>query len=500
MAIRRPSLRNNAKDLEFLKRLEAAHSRGLRRQAVELERRAPQGEAMLSAASPKRLVVTGEAPAIAQAVASALRSRGHDAQVGQPRDLQIDGVVSTAGLSGSLDAAAAHGAALAAARSMAARALLPGAVFVTLQDTDGRFGRDGRLEAAWRGGLTGLAKTAGHEWPRARVKAIDVATHGKTADEVARRIVAELCEGGDELEVGIYGDDGRVTPVMRTAPLEAAGASRAALPDDLVIVAAGGARGVTAASIVRLASARKLRVAMFGRTALEEWPAALAPDAHPISVRRMLAGDPSSGGPREIGRRADRIIASREVRMTLQRLAAAGSEGRYLAVDVMDADAVARALVDVRRAWGPITGLVHGAGVLADKLIKDKTDEQFNRVFAAKVRGLRTLADALRDDPLAFVSLFSSIAGRYGNPGQSDYAMANEVLNRAAWALAAERPECRVCAINWGPWEGGMADPAIRAQFEARGVKSIPLDVGADAFVAEALFGGDAPEVVFGGP
>ncbi len=500
MAIPHPAARTNAKDLELLKRLEAAHSRGLRRQAVELEPHAPRGEAMLGVASPKRLAVTGEAPAIAQAIASALRARGHDAEVGRPLDAQVDGFVSTAGLSDALDDAGAHGGALAAARAMAGRALAPGAIFVALQDTGGRFGRDGRLHLAWRGGLTGLAKTAAQEWPQARVKAIDVATQGKTVDEIARRIVTELCEGGDELEVGLHGEDGRLTPVMRTALLAAAGSRRAPLPDELVIVAAGGARGVTAASIVRLASARKLRVALFGRTTLEDWPSALPPDANSIAVRRMLSATPSSGGPKEIGRRADRILASREVRATIDQLAASGSEGRYFAVDVKDPGAVAGALADVRRAWGPITGLVHGAGVLADKLIKDKTDEQFHRVFSAKVRGLRTLTEALRDDPLAFVSLFSSIAARYGNPGQSDYAMANEVLNRAAWALAAQRPQCRVCAINWGPWEGGMADPAIRAQFEARGVKSIPLDIGADAFVAEVLFGGDAPEVVFGGP
>lgn len=499
MAILPPLSENIIAERALLQRHKAAHARGLRRQEVVLEQSAPRGHAILPAASPKRLAVTGDAPAIAQALAAELRSRGHDVAVGMS-PVGIDGVISTAGLSDALDAAATHAAALGAARSMAARASLPGAIFVVLQDTEGRFGRQGSIQSAWRGGLTGLAKTARHEWPQARVKAIDVATAGKSPAATARRIAAELCEGGDEVEIGLGDGENRLTPTLQTVMLDGAGASRAALPDDLVIVAAGGARGVTAASIVRLASVRKLRVAMLGRTPLEDWPDALAPDADAVSVRRMLAKDPASGGPKEIGRRADRIVASREVRATLERLAAAGSEGRYFAVDVANADAVARALADIRQEWGPITGLVHGAGVLADKLIKDKTDEQLHRVFAAKVQGLRTLTDALRDDPLVFVSLFSSIAGRYGNPGQSDYAMANEVLNRAAWALAAQRPGCRICAINWGPWEGGMADPAIRAQFEARGVRSIPLDDGADAFVAEALFGGDAAEVVFGGP
>ena len=45
----------------------------------------------------------------------------------------------------------------------------------------------------------------------------------------------------------------------------------------------------------------------------------------------------------------------------------------------------------VRATWGPVTGLVHGAGVLADKKIGDKSDEDFNKVFATKVLGLQVL-------------------------------------------------------------------------------------------------------------
>jgi hypothetical protein len=136
--------------------------------------------------------------------------------------------------------------------------------------------------------------------------------------------------------------------------------------------------------------------------------------------------------------------------------------------------------------------------VLADKLIKDKTDAQFRKVFATKVRGLQALLWALGHDRLDFVGLFGSIAGRYGNAGQADYAMANEVLNRAAWALANARPGCRVMSINWGPWDGGMVDDALRAQFEARGVPLIGRDIGIDAFMRElTASAGSVPEVVF---
>jgi hypothetical protein len=91
------------------------------------------------------------------------------------------------------------------------------------------------------------------------------------------------------------------------------------------------------------------------------------------------------------------------------------------------------------------------------------------------------------------------VAGRSGNAGQSDYAMANETLNRIAWKLRADRPDCRVVSVGWGPWAGGMVTPQLKAHFERAGVPLIPLDVGARALVDE-LTASDAVEVVIGGP
>ena len=130
---------------------------------------------------------------------------------------------------------------------------------------------------------------------------------------------------------------------------------------------------------------------------------------------------------------------------------AAGGEARYRAVDVTDRAALSGALEVVRAEWGPITGLVHGAGVLADKRIADKSDEQFTRVYRTKVAGLEAMLAATQDDPLELILLFSSVAARSGNAGQCDYAMANEVLNKVAALEGRRRPGCRVRSLGWGP-------------------------------------------------
>src|SRR5690606_29052321 len=135
---------------------------------------------------------------------------------------------------------------------------------------------------------------------------------------------------------------------------------------------------------------------------------------------------------------------------------------------------------------------VHGAGVLADRRLEDKRPEDFERVFATKVDGLDALLEATAGDPLDTILLFSSVAGRFGNAGQSDYAMANSVLDAIAAREAAARPAARVRSLAWGPWAGGMVTPELAALFESRGIGLIDLERGADAFVREAYARGPA--------
>ncbi|HEX4383081.1 MAG TPA: SDR family NAD(P)-dependent oxidoreductase, partial [Myxococcales bacterium] len=177
----------------------------------------------------------------------------------------------------------------------------------------------------------------------------------------------------------------------------------------------------------------------------------------------------------------------------------AGGEARYEAVDLLDAAAVASAVSKARNDWGSIDAVIHGAGVLADKLIQDKTDAQFERVFATKVVGLQSLLEATKGDKLRALLFFSSVAARFGNLGQADYAMANEVLNKVA-ALEQQRRggDCVVRALGWGPWDGGMVDDGLRSRFAALGVSLIPLEAGAKQ-VCDELKTGDAAEVLLGG-
>ncbi|MEL7028005.1 MAG: KR domain-containing protein, partial [Pseudomonadota bacterium] len=125
--------------------------------------------------------------------------------------------------------------------------------------------------------------------------------------------------------------------------------------------------------------------------------------------------------------------------------------------------------------------------VLADKYIEEKTPEQFAHVFETKVDGFGRLLAATADDPLRFIVAFTSVAAQFGNVGQTDYAAANEVLNKVCQAEAYRRKgACLVRAINWGAWEGGMVSPELARHMKELDFKLIPLDGGA-AYLREVL-------------
>jgi len=141
-----------------------------------------------------------------------------------------------------------------------------------------------------------------------------------------------------------------------------------------------------------------------------------------------------------------------------------------------DAVALQDQLATAVEHFGSITGIIHGAGVLADKLIEKKTEQDFENVYSTKVNGLQSMLACVSQ--LEHLVLFSSAAGFYGNIGQSDYAIANEILNKFAHFYKRHYPTCHVISFNWGPWDGGMVTPELKQLFAQRNIDVIPIEVG----------------------
>ena len=371
-----------------------------------------------------------------------------------------------------------------------------GAFLCTISRLDGAFGIHSAapLFDPLSGGLAGLSKTASHEWPEISCKAIDLGTFPDST-AAARAVADELFQVGP-LEVGLT-PTGRAALTLSELPAVSTAATPPLQPGEVVVVTGGG-RGVTAATAIALATAYCPRLVLLGRSPepLPE-PAWLTPLSDESSIKRaILTHATEKLHPKEIEERYRAVIAGRELTETLASIAAVGESALYQSVDIRDSQAVSDLLDSIRREHGPIRGIVHGAGVLADRLIMDKTREQFAQVYGTKVAGLRSLLAATAKDDLRFIALFGSTTGRFGRSGQVDYAVANEVLNKLAQNEARLRPGCRCVCINWGPWDGGMVTPALKKVFGNEGIDLIPLQAGGE-LLAREIAATDAPvEVV----
>jgi len=135
----------------------------------------------------------------------------------------------------------------------------------------------------------------------------------------------------------------------------------------------------------------------------------------------------------------------------------------------------ATALAKVRAELGPLRGVVHAAGALADGVLAAIDAETAVAAQRAKVLGAIWLDELTAADDLSHFVVVTSMAGTLGNPGQAAYAGANTFLDAfAAWRRARGRPGA---AFAFGPWAGaGMSerlDPRLRQRLHERGVGSL---------------------------
>ncbi len=460
----------------------------------------------LNIGADKTVYIAGSTTGFSAALAQAFKRTGIDAQLISMDQVLNSDLTAMAGLvivydpdqGGEAFLKSAFALARKSGPALMAAASGQAAFFTTVSFLGGGFGfDDGPIFDPLQGGLSGLAKTAALEWPTVLCRSLDLAPE-PVADNTAMDAISSLTMIHGPVEMGIR-DDLCNIPELVTA--EATPETATITPDDVFVIS-GGARGVTAQCAMALADRYQPAIVLLGRSP-EPWeePGWLTDLVDEADIKRTVLENEFIGqrpSPRDLDTRYRQIVSNREITSTLKRIRSTHARVAYRSVDVLDAPRLAQCLKTVEGQFGTITGLVHGAGVLEDRFILDKDDHQFARVFDTKVQGLNNILAVIDPDRLAHLVLFSSIAARTGNPGQVDYAMANEVLNKTAQHLARRLPACKVLAMNWGPWEGGMVTPLLRQKFEKQGIDLIPLKAGAAMLMDEMTANGPV-EIVIGG-
>ncbi|MFN3532487.1 MAG: SDR family NAD(P)-dependent oxidoreductase, partial [Candidatus Brocadia sp.] len=357
-----------------------------------------------------------------------------------------------------------------------------------------------------QGGIAGLIKTLILEWPHVCCKVIHLDKEGQIPT-IVNNLLYEMADKDKQAEV-VYGDSRRFILKPRKVLLDQNIAANLTIDSNWVILITGGARGITAEVACELAKRYRPHLVLVGRAPLpvSQEPPEIAKLISPQEIRAALINQMHRTGqsvtPAQVEAACSHLLQEREMRNNLSEMQQAGATVRYYQADVRNEEAFGNLIDEIYRSYGRLDGVIHGAGVIEDKLLEDKTPESFDRVFHTKADSAFILSRKLRPDSLKFLVFFSSVAGCFGNRGQSDYAAANEVLNKLAVYLDNQWPG-RVVAINWGPWEkAGMVSTEVRKQFEERGVRLISPDTGRCMLDKELRFGrkGEVEVVMGNGP
>ena len=111
---------------------------------------------------------------------------------------------------------------------------------------------------------------------------------------------------------------------------------------------------------------------------------------------------------------------------TLAEIAAIGAEAVYVQLDVTKPESAQSMVALVIEKFGHIDVLINNAGITKDAMMKKMTKEAFDAVINVNLNGVFNCTSAvlshMLDRKAGVVLTASSIAGIYGNLGQTNYA------------------------------------------------------------------------------
>jgi len=377
--------------------------------------------------------------------------------------------------------------------------LAGGALFAAVTARGGEFGlRPNGPFPPTHFGVADFTKTLALEFNGVLCKVVDL----DPTDPVAilqQKLIDELTSPDDTLQVGLPGDR-RLTVMPQIAPVD--GEEMRPIDRDWVILLTGGARGVTSEIARQLAERYQPTLILAAASPLptESEPADTAGITEPAKLKSALTARLKAASatvkPAAVEAALQRLLKDREILQNLETLRRAGARVEYHSVDVRQEDEFGALIDGIYNDHGRLDAVIHGAGIIEDKLIKDKTPKSFDKVVHTKADSAFVLSRKLRPEGLRCLLFMSSVTAAFGNRGQADYAAANGIMNALAVQLTSQWP-ARVVAMNWGPWaQSGMVSEEVRQQFLSRGIQMIPLEGGAEAALREIAAGPPTDPIV----
>ena len=377
--------------------------------------------------------------------------------------------------------------------------------FIACTRMDGKLGQGKRGNTSViGGGITGLVKCLNLEWSPVFCRSIDIQPELSNED-IANQLVSEYHDANVSVVEVAYSEEGRKTTTALPAEVKENHQIKTTVTSDSVFLVSGGGRGVTANCVIEMAKTFKSKFILLGRSTIDfEIPAYAKDENDEGALKRLIMNDMKAKGEKpslpKVKSIYKNISAKKEIDQTIASIQSHGGEVIYLQGDVTQLSSFRSKLDEATARFGKVTGIIHGAGRLADKYIQDKSEQDFENVLTVKLDGMLSLFGAVDIHNLHHLILFSSVAGFYGNVGQTDYAIANEILSKAAHLFKTNHPNTQVSAINWGAWDSGMVSGELKAQFEAAGISLVNSEGGPAMLVNELNTDyADQAQVIIGG-
>ncbi|MFB6977510.1 SDR family oxidoreductase [Streptomyces scopuliridis] len=304
--------------------------------------------------------------------------------------------------------------------------------------------------------FTGLIRSVRAEVPQCGGVTLlsDVPDAATALDQLARAGTAQV-----PTHTLVHRADGWFTLAVADDHAAPPPAEEPSLRPGAVVVAFGGARGITPELLHALArTSERPHVYVIGRTPLPDTGDALPPQAEFIAAERRRRPDASV---REMRAAYEKAEARLEVHRTVERLAELCGEDRvhHRACDILDAERTTAVVAEVLARHGQIDLLINTVLDLRSRALHAKTLTDFRAVRTTKATGYRNLKRALAGHPPRIWCNFSTLATLAPAPGDIDYCAVNEYLAYASAQARRHAPDGhREVAILWSGWrEVGVA-------------------------------------------
>jgi acyl transferase domain-containing protein/NAD(P)-dependent dehydrogenase (short-subunit alcohol dehydrogenase family) len=354
--------------------------------------------------------------------------------------------------------------------------------------------RNARLDP-YTGLVSGFMKSLSRELQGPRCRAIN--TDEVNFYKTLRQVEIDLGQTGAEVEV-CYKEGTRSTFTL--ARVESLSKDeRPYLDADSVVIATGGARGVTAVLVEELLRRFGCRVIALGRSDASSLPEAVRTmdeQAFKDYEAQFYKDELARNKGKKIGELKREYLsyrAANEVCQVTKRLQAINGKYEYKSVDITSEKAIDEVVAETFRKYGRVDLVLHGAGVQVSTALTKKSLNEFRKIIATKLRGLSHLYKACKkygQGGRIHFHILTSVFSYMGNDGQPDYGAANEAMSRIADLMNSAGSGDHWSSMAWLGWAGiGMTrDSEFAALAASRRLRGVTKEEGQHIF-AEMLKG-----------